>query len=155
VSPELTPFEKLLVALVRGGVDFTVVGCVACALNGHVRTTEDVDLLIARDAANVARLLDVLRKVGEGHARELCPDDFSDEEGAIRVVEDFPIDIFVRIGGRHLEDLRQHICHCDIGSVPVTFLSVEGLILLKAGSAREKDRLDVAALRRLLSSQQD
>ncbi len=152
MSPEPTPFEKLLVALVRGGVEFAVVGGIACALNGYVRTTDDVDLLVARDEANLERLLKVLRGIGQGYARELAPADFTDEEGAIRVVEDFPIDIFVRMGGHHLEDLRAHIRHSRIADTPVPYLSAEGIILLKAESVREKDRIDVATLRRMIGA---
>ena len=39
-------FEKLLVGLVNAGVDFATVGGVAVSLNGHVRATEDVDILL-------------------------------------------------------------------------------------------------------------
>ncbi len=151
MNPESTPFERLLVALVLAKVDFATVGGVACALNGFVRTTEDVDLLVALDAGNVNRLLKVLGRIGQGYARELSPADFADDEGAIRVIEDFPIDIFVRMGGRHLDDLRAYIRHSDIDGTPVPFLSAEGLIFLKEKSLREKDRIDVAALRRILS----
>lgn len=151
MKPECTPFEKLLVALVLDGVDFVTVGGVACALNGFVRATEDVDLLVAHSRDNVDRLLRVLCRVGSGAARELSPTDFPDEEGAVRIIEDFPIDVFVRMGGHHLDDLRAHVRHSDIGGVPVPFLTAEGLILLKRESIREKDRIDVAALQRILA----
>jgi hypothetical protein len=41
-----TPSEKLLVELVRANVNFIVVGGIAVALNGFLRTTEDVDILV-------------------------------------------------------------------------------------------------------------
>jgi len=66
-----TPYEKLLAKLARAEVKFIIVGGVAVALNGFVRTTEDVDILIDASAENVIRLLDELRNFGEGHAREL------------------------------------------------------------------------------------
>ena len=53
---------------------------------------EDVDILIESSAENVTRLLDELRNSGEGHARHLSPADFSDSEGAVRIIEDFPLD---------------------------------------------------------------
>jgi acylphosphatase len=149
MSPDSTPFEKLLVALVCGKVDFVTIGGVACALNGFVRTTEDVDLLVAGDPENIQRLLAVLQNVGQGFARELSPSDFSDEEGAIRVIEEFPIDIFIRIGGRHIEDIHAHVRYSQIQGIPVPYLSAEGLILLKKESVRDKDQIDVAALRRI------
>ena len=84
-----TPYEKLLAKLARAEVKFIIVGGVAVALNGFVRTTEDVDILIEASADNVGRLLDELKEFGEGYARELSPGDFSDSEGAIRIIEDF------------------------------------------------------------------
>ena len=38
-------FEKLLIMLSDGGIKFIVAGGVACALNGFVRATEDLDIL--------------------------------------------------------------------------------------------------------------
>src|SRR5438270_10772010 len=61
-----TPYEKLLVSLVRAEVDFIVVGGVAVALNGFVRTTDDVEILIERSPENVAHLLDALKHFGAG-----------------------------------------------------------------------------------------
>jgi hypothetical protein len=108
MNPELTPFEKLLVTLARHEVAFMTVGGVACTLNGFVRTTEDVDLLVANHPDNIACLLSALTQYGQGYARELSPADFTDEEGAIRVIEDFPIDLFVRMGGRHYEAVKKY-----------------------------------------------
>jgi hypothetical protein len=85
-----TPYEKLLAKLAGAEVKFIIVDGVAVALNGFVRTTEDVDILIESSAENVTRLINELRNFGEGHARKLIPADFSESEGAIRIIEDFP-----------------------------------------------------------------
>ena len=95
----MNTYEKLLAELVDAGVQFMTVGALACAFNGVVRATLDVDIVIARTPENVRTLLKALARVGSGAARELCWDDFDDEPGAVRVIEQFPIDIFVRIGG--------------------------------------------------------
>src|SRR5258707_9306380 len=100
-----TPYEKLLAKLARADVKFIIVGGVAVALNGFVRTTEDVDILIEASADNVGRLLDVLEEFGEGYARELSPADFSDSEGAIRIIEDFPLDVFTIMRAKRYADL--------------------------------------------------
>jgi hypothetical protein len=39
-------FEKLLVVLAEAGIRFVVVGGIAVTLQGHVRFTEDIDILI-------------------------------------------------------------------------------------------------------------
>ena len=80
-----------------------VVAGVAVCLNGFVRTTQDLDLLVEASPANIQRLLSCLAEFGEGFARELSAEDFAMEEGAVRVVEDFT--------GRHLHaDASAHLC---------------------------------------------
>ena len=149
MKPELTTFEKLLAALADAQVDFLCVGGVACALCGFVRATEDVDIVVARDHANLVKLLAVLRTFGAGAAAELTPADFSDEEGAIRIVEDFPLDIFVRMSGKSYADLLPHRRWHEVGGLHIPYLDPTGLIELKQASWREKDRIDVVALQRL------
>ena len=148
---ETGPFESVLVALSRSEVRYLVVGGVACALSGFVRTTEYVDLLVDADSANLRRLIQVLSEIGEGHARQLRVEDFTDEEGAVRLVEDFPIDIFVRMGDKRYEDMLAHARKSE-GNPPIPFVGAEGLILLKSGSSRPQDRIDVEALRNLRDS---
>ena len=143
------PFESLLVDLSRAEVRYLVVGGVACVLNGYVRTTEDVDILVDRDPDNIHRLLRVLAKFGEGHARELSVDDFTDEEGAISICEEFAVDVFTRMGGLRYADLLPHRA-IERGSMPIPYVDAAGLIRLKSGSPRPQDKIDVEALRLLL-----
>ena len=144
-----TPYEKLLAKLARAEVKFIVVGGVAVALNGFVRSTEDVAILIEASAANVARLLDELANFGEGFARELTPADFSDSEGAIRIIEDFPLDVFTIMRGRRYADLVGATKTTRIDDVDVRYLNAEALIALKSDSLRDQDRIDVSALQSL------
>ncbi len=142
------PFESVLAALSRAEVRYLVVGGVACVLNGYVRTTEDVDILVDAEPENIQRLLGALGGIGEGYARELRVEDFGDEEGAVRLVEDFPIDIFTRMGGRRYADMLPHR-RIHPGELGIPFVDIEGLILLKSKSPRPQDRIDVDVLRRL------
>jgi predicted nucleotidyltransferase len=144
-----TPYEKLLAKLARAEVKFMIVGGVAVALNGFVRTTEDVDILIEASAENVTRLLDELGNFGEGHARELSPADFSDSEGAVRIIEDFPLDVFTMMRGKRYVDLVGSTKTTRIDDVEVRYLNAQALIALKSDSQRDQDRIDVSALRAL------
>lgn len=145
-------FEKLLVLLAEAEVDFIVVGGIAVSIQGYVRLTEDVDLLINGSAGNVSRLLDRLADYGEGFARELSPDDFDDEEGAIRIVEESEqcqIDIFTRMSGRRYMDVIEDADRFEVGGYQIAVASKASLIGWKSKSVREKDQFDAAALRRL------
>jgi predicted nucleotidyltransferase len=145
-------FAKLLAKLAEARVRFIVVGGVAVTLNGYARLTEDVDVLVQGSRPNIETLLAVLSDYGEGFARELSVDDFNDEEGAIRIVEETEqcqIDVFTRMSGLHYEDFVPDAGHVDVAGKDVLFASKATLIRLKSGSVREKDRLDVMALQKL------
>ena len=144
-------FEKLLAEIARAGVDFAVVGGVAVSLNGFVRATDDVDILIREDRANVEKLLECLRHWGEGWARDLKPEEFVAQEGSIRVMEDFDLDIFTRMRGHSLEDFRPRLRSLSLEGATVPYLAPEDLIVLKAPSWREKDQIDVAALKKIIA----
>lgn len=145
-------FEKLLVLLADGQIEFVIVGGVAVTLHGYVRLTEDVDILIEPSAENVERLLATLSSYGEGFARELSVADFTDEEGAIRIVEEVEmsqIDIFTQMSGWRYADLAGDAESLNLDGRTIRFASKAALIRLKESSAREKDQLDVSALRQL------
>ena len=152
-GPNRTPseFEKLLAGLARSGVDFAVVGGIAVILNGYPRVTVDVDVLAHNSPENLRKLLKHLESWGEGAARELEVEDFALEEGSIRVMEDFDLDIFVKMRGRTLDDFRPNLRYFDSEGAHIAFLSPADLIFLKDGSWREKDKLDVAAIKEILT----
>jgi hypothetical protein len=143
-------FESLLVKLSRAGVDYLVAGGVAVCLNGFVRTTQDLDLLVEASPANLRRLLACLSTFGEGFARELSPEDFPMEEGAVRVNEDFSVDLFTLMRSRSFADFVGTARRLEIQDIVVRYLAPESLIELKSASVREKDQLDVAALREVI-----
>jgi hypothetical protein len=143
-------FEKLLVALARADLDFAVVGGVAVILNGYPRLTVDLDIVISEHPENIRRLLVCLAQWGEGWARELKPQDFAAQEGSVRVTEDFDLDIFTRMQGSRLDDFRPRLKYIETEGTRIAYLSPQDLIALKKDSWREKDRLDVAAMREII-----
>lgn len=145
-------FEKLLVLLAEGKIDFIVVGGIAVSIQGYVRFTEDVDILIEDTVENKERLLHVLANYGEGFARELTVDDFTDEEGAIRIIEEIEqcqIDIFTRMNSRKYGDVVTDADSFGVSGYRIKVASKASLIGWKSKSTREKDRIDAMALSRL------
>ena len=136
--------------LTASDVDYAVVGGVAVIANGYVRLTEDLDLLVSDAHENLVRLLNVLGRFGEGFARELKPEDFVRQEGSIRIMEEFDLDIFTLMQGRVLDDFRPALRRCELGTFSFRHLAPEHLVMLKQGSWREKDKLDVAAMTEII-----
>jgi len=152
-EPNRTPseFEKLLAGLARQNIDFAVAGGLAVILNGYPRLTLDADILVHGSAENLKKLLEALKKWGDGFAGELKIADFTAGEGAVRVTEFFDLDIFVRLGGKTLDDFRPNLRFFESDEVRIAHLSPADLIFLKQGSWREKDQLDVAAMKEILA----
>ncbi len=145
------PYERLLVALVRSGVDFAVVGGVAISLNGFVRATEDVDIIVNSAPENLVKLIECLKQWGEGWARELKGEDFAIEAGAVRLIEDFALDMFVSMREKKLADFRPRLRYLETGGVRIPYLAPEDLIFLKQDSWRDKDKLDVQAMQEIIA----
>ncbi len=144
-------FEKLLAALAADGVDFATVGGLAVIFNGYPRTTQDADIIVHDSLENLRKLLACLEKWGEGYARELKPEDFAPEAGAIRVMEDFDLDIFTQMRGKKLDDFRPRLRFWETSDVRIPYISPEDLVFLKEGSWRDKDKLDVQAMREIMA----
>jgi hypothetical protein len=92
-----------------------------------------------------------LKKWGDGCAGELKLEDFTAGDGAVRVTESFDLDIFVSIGGQTLDHFRSNLRFFESDEVRIAYLSPADLIFLKQGSGREKDRMDVAAMKEILA----
>ena len=140
-------FEELLSLLLSSKIKFIVVGGVACALNGFVRATDDVDILIEPSQANIKKMLGTLQNWGEGYAMDLSVEDFPISPGAVRIIEDFPLDIFTILNRNTYDDLLPRTNKTEQG---IRYLNAESLIAIKKDSLREKDKIDIIALKQLL-----
>ena len=128
-APEnFSQFEKLLVDLARSGIDFAVVGGVAVSLNGFVRATDDLDILVNDALENIEQLLAALAQWGEGWARELKVEDFVPQEGSIRIMDAFDLYIFTRMRGKSLNDFRPRLRYLESAGTRIPYLGAEDII---------------------------
>lgn len=152
-NQSLSQYGKLLADLARSEVDFAVVGGLAVIFNGYPRLTLDADIIVDDSPSNLEKLLTVLRQWGEGFASELNTEDFTPEEGAIRVAEEFELDIFTRLRGLSWRDFQPRLRSFEHAGVRIPYLSPQDLIHCKESSTREKDALDVLALKQIIQQQ--
>jgi hypothetical protein len=146
-----TSFEKFILQLHDAKIRFIVAGGFAVAMNGFTRVTEDIDLLLDSDSSNLQSVIHFLESYGEGNAKGLTIDELQDESpGCIRIIEDFPIDLFTRLGGKTYLDWLPQTKLVSVESRAIQVLNREALIELKKGSFREKDQIDVLTLQRLI-----
>jgi hypothetical protein len=144
-------------ALQAQGVRYILVGGHAVRLNGIVRATEDVDILVPFDTDNGRRLIEGLDFLES--ARDIDPAWFSREANQpdvenIRIADRIVIDVLFAVNGETFETLQPHVRVLELEGISIPVLDIEGLLKAKT-DYREKDVLDKAMLRRLKSGQQD
>ena len=140
---------KLLARFQAEGVQYILVGGQAVRLNGFVRATEDIDILLPSSIDNghkVIKALDFLPS-----SKDLDPKWFQvepDEPENIRVADDLLIDLLFSANGQTFESLSAHVRVLTVEGVEVRTLDIEGLLKTKT-DYRDKDRIDREALERL------
>lgn len=124
-------------------VEYALIGGYALALQGIVRLTEDVDILVEPTLDNARRWVRALSRLPDGAAKELDGDDTIHEElYAIRINDEFTVDVMNSASGFTWRDLVPYRT-CIEG---IHVLSLEGLLRMKE-HGRLKDRADAEAIR--------
>lgn len=123
---------------------YLLAGGVAANLHGSVRATKDVDLLVPADPKNMARLLDALRELPYGVARELDAADIAGR--AITIIGDDPrVDVLTVAWSVTFAKAWPRRIVRRIAGVRVPYLSREDLIASKR-TGRASDLADIEQL---------
>jgi hypothetical protein len=140
---------KLLARFQAEGVRYVLVGGQAVRLNGFVRATEDIDILLPSSIDNGRRVIKALDFLLA--SRELEAEWFEVPPGEpenIRVADELLIDLLFAANGQTFESLQGHVRVLSVEGVEVRTLDIEGLLKTKT-DYRDKDRIDREALLRL------
>ena len=143
------PLLDLLARFQAEGVRYILVGGQAVRLNGFVRATEDIDILLPSSIDNGRKVIKALDFLAS--SKDLDPQWFevaSGEPEHIRVADDLLIDLLFAANGQTFESLQPHVRVLDVEGVRVLTLDIEGLLKTKT-DYRDKDRIDREALERL------
>jgi hypothetical protein len=150
--------KRVLAALESHGVKYTIFGAVALNLHGIARQTEDLDLFIAPDAANIDRLKAALRDaIDDPEIENITAEDLLGDCPAVRYTPpsgSFYIDILTRLGEAFaFSDLTtERVPYEDL---TVTVVTPRTLYDMKKDTVRGKDRLDADLLRRTFDLEKD
>ena len=138
--------------LEEAGVEYALVGGYAIAAHGFNRFSEDIDLLVEPSAGNARRWITALSRLPDAAAAELLddPDVFAEDKSyAIRINDEFTIDVMPSIAGLSWTEMQPHVTTLDVGGLAVRVLDLAGLLKTKQG-VRPKDQMDAAVLRAAL-----
>ena len=140
---------RVLSALETNRVDYVVIGGVALNLHGIVRATEDLDVFIAPEVENVARLRQALHSIYDDPSiDEITANDLCGEYPAVRYVppgDGPPMDILTRLGERfRFSDIERE--RYDVDGQEVSVATPATLYRMKVGTVRPLDHVDAARL---------
>lgn len=131
------------------GVQYLLIGGHAVRLNGFLRSTEYVDILVPSSVENGKRVIRALNFLPS--SAELDSSWFEVDPDApdnIRVADDLLIDLLFAANGQTYETLMPHMKSLVIEGVEIKTIDIDGLLLTKT-DYRDKDRIDREALLRL------
>jgi hypothetical protein len=145
------PIISIFRALAREGVRYKVVGAVALNLIGLPRATQDLDIFVAADEANVEHLRAALRSVfNDPEIDGISASDLSGDYPAIQYIPPsgtFHIDILSRLGEAfRFEDIEVEDRLFEDLRIPVA--TPKMLFRMKKDTVRPQDRADADRLRR-------
>lgn len=145
----------LLTLLVRGGVDFVVVGGVAVYLHGYERATKDLDITYSRDSANLEALAAVLTDlnpsvVGAPPDLPFVPDarTLSQTEILLLNTDLGRIDLILAPGGAPTYSVLKgrSVLQETAEGVVYRACSLEDLLAMKRAAGRTQDLADIEEL---------
>jgi hypothetical protein len=163
---------ELAMALNRHEVDYVVIGGVALQAHGHVRTTQDLDVVAARTPQNMQRLAGALRDLGaklRGVDADLlgidlgAPEELYQGGNFLMHTRHGDLDVFAvdqTLGAPpRYEDLRSRAIPVQVRGITLLISHPEDLIRMKTAAAQFRDRPeakrrqdldDIAVLNRVL-----
>jgi hypothetical protein len=143
----VNPLTRVCSLLNRHGALYLIVGAQAAILHGHIRTTEDVDILIPEDEANHARVIAALSELEDHAAAELTPRDLIDNV-VVKIADEVEVDVSTHAWKVSYADAISTALRTTIEGVEVPYLDLQTLIASK-DTYRDQDQVDVQILREI------
>ncbi len=144
--PANPDFKDLFKLFNEERVDYLVVGAHAVIFHAEPRYTKDLDIWVAPEPSNAARVWQALRRFG-APLNDITPADFCDEQIIYQIgVAPNRIDILMSVTGLVF---RQAYARRVLGAYdgePIPILARADLIRAKQTSNRPQDQLDVGRL---------
>lgn len=128
------------------GARYVVVGGFAIIAAGLPRLTTDIDLMVAVDAENEAKVFSALSTLPDNAVSELQPGELQ-QYNVIRVADEILVDLMRSAGGIDYAEAAKDVVVRDVDGILIPFASPRLLWRMKAVTHREKDALDLLFLR--------
>jgi hypothetical protein len=121
-EPTVEDLRNLCRELNARGAKYVVVGGFAIRAANYVRSTMDVDLMVAIDPENERRVLDALCTLPDRAAREIEPGELQ-RYNVIRVADEIVVDLMHTAGGIDYAEASKDVVVREVDGVPIPFAS--------------------------------
>lgn len=146
-QPTVEDLRDLCRELNRRGAKYVVIGGFAIRAANYLRETMDVDLMVAADLENEAKVFSALSTLPDNAVRELQPGELQ-QYNVIRVGDEILVDLMRSAGGIDYAEASKDVVVREVDGVPIPFASPRLLWRMKIVTHREKDAGDLVFLRR-------
>jgi len=145
-EPTVEDLRDLCRELNQRGAKYVVIGGFAMRAANYNRTTMDVDLMVAADAENEAKVFAALATLPDNAVRELQPGELQ-KHNVIRIGDEILVDLLRSAGGIEYAEAAKDVVVREVDGVPIPFASPRLLWRMKVVTHREKDTDDLLFLR--------
>ncbi|MGI8965117.1 MAG: hypothetical protein ACR2H1_03400 [Limisphaerales bacterium] len=128
------------------GALYVVIGGFAIRAANYVRSTMNIDLIVAADLENEAKVFSALSTLPDNAMRELQPGELQ-KYNVIRVGDEILVDLIRSAGGINYAEAAKDVVVREVDGVPIPFASPRLLWRMKAVTHRAKDAGDLVFLR--------
>jgi len=141
-------FSELLREFVAEGARFLIVGGYAVGVHARPRMTKDLDLFVARDPENAARVYRALLRFG-APLEDVSERDFTSDD-LIYMMGRAPVrvDVLTSIESVEFEEAWQGRVAVQLGEITVNVIGRDALLKNKRAVGRPQDLADVDAILR-------
>ena len=145
-EPTVEDLRDLCRELNQRGAQYVVIGGCPLRAANYNRRTMDVELIVAADAENEAKVFSALSTLPDNAVRELQPGELQ-KYNVIRVGDEIVVDLMRSAGGIDYAEAAKDVVVREVDGVPIPFASPHLLWRMKAVTQREKDAGDLVFLR--------
>lgn len=156
----MNPYKKIFQAFEKEKIQYLTVGGVAVNLYGYSRFTGDIDVLLALDKGNLAKVDKVMGKMGYVRRLPIEVQELNNKNNVKKWIKEKGMTAYTYISDKtpqlDLDILVDYSCSFDkffkrktvmeIWGMKIPVVALSDLIAMKKKAGRDKDLLDLKAL---------
>lgn len=156
-------FERIFRELNAKNVKYMVIGGLAVNLHGFARATGDLDIIISFDKENVGNFIEAIKILQYKPRVPVNIEELADQDMRTSWIKEKNMKVFSVFNPQNPMELLDVVLENDIdfetayqnmelltaGDIKIPVISIDDLIKLKQIAGRERDNLDIRALKKI------